>query len=170
MSLSDRKEELLARASSEIKDLITSLRGMMQDCVELYEKIRDKAIEEGLTVEDTKMLIGILCDKMNLNSYYKKSFIKMVYPPVRDVVDLAKKYEKTYQTKYVGPMDEVKELDVVRVTKDQIPERIMKHIMRVYQDWYEIKLVDGIPTNIRCDTEPEWAITEDYEQIALSVH
>lgn len=160
--LDEKKRALLERASARLVDSIEEILTLQVDYVVACEKVREHAQKEGFTVRETKQLIGILGDKLELSPFYKKKMSSLVYPQITDKTKLARKWNDplaALEHKEIHEADET----IIRISHDQISKKDNLHVLRVYNEFYEIKLRDGKVVNMRADTEPNWVNKEDWE-------
>lgn len=160
--LNDKKKALLERASTGLIGYIEEILTLQVDYVVACERVREKAQKEGFTVRETKQLIGILGDKVELSPFYKRKMDAIVYPQIVDKTKLVRKFNDPIAAidhRQVHEADET----IIRISHDQISKKDNLHVLRVYNEFYEIKLRDGKVVNMRADTEETWVNKEDWE-------
>ncbi len=167
--IKDKKQEVFDKANSTPKGrtlikTIEQWRGDVDRLLELQEKIQEQAKECGLSVEDTKVLAHIVCDKSAWSSYYKKRFMEVFSPKFKqpDYNKLATK--ALMHDPIPNPSDrELYEGDYeIFIPYDVLPQRTIIHMAKGNKGW-TLRIRNGKPNNAKLDTENYWSKPEDWE-------
>jgi hypothetical protein len=171
--IKDRKQEVFDKANStprgrQLIKTIEQWRNDVDKLLDLQDQIHELAKECKLSVEDTKILAHIVCDKAAWSSWYKKRFMQVFSPTIKepDYNKLATRALMTDPTRV--PSDrQLYEGDYTMKWKfSTISKSKLMAIIRMSKDEFEFRIRNGRLDNARAEGVEEWINPEDYEVLA----
>jgi hypothetical protein len=171
--IKDKKQEVFDKANSTSKGrkLIGKIelwKDSADNLLKLQDEIQELAKEAGLSVEDTRILAQIVCDKVPWSSWYKKRFMQVFSPTFKepDYEKLANKALMQDPTK--TPSDkEIYEGDYILKWKFKaVSKKMLLSIARASELEFDMLIRDGKLCNARAEGEENWIVPEDYEVLA----
>jgi len=166
----DKKQEVFDRANSTPRGrmlikTIEKWRNDVDKLLELQDEIQELAKECGLSVEDTKVLAHIVCDKSPWSSYYKKRFMQVFSPTAKepDYEKLAKKALMNNPMKSLTDKQLYEGDYILKWKFSIVSKKKLLAIIRASTDEFDIRIRNGRMDNARPEGEELWVNPEEFE-------
>lgn len=168
--IKDKKQEVFDKANSTSKGrkLIGKIEQWKNDVdgiLELQDEIQELAKECDLSVEDTRLLAIIVCDKVAWSSYYKKRFMEVFSPRFKEP-----NYDKLATKALMhDPMKALSDKEmyegdyIIKWKFSAVAKRKLLAIIRASEDEFDMRIRNGKLDNARAQGEETWVNPEEYE-------
>jgi hypothetical protein len=171
--IKDKKQEIFDKANSTSRGrmlikTIEQWKDGVDKLLDLQDKTQELAKECGLSVEDTKILAQIVCDKVPWNSWYKKRFMQVFSPTFKepDYEKLATKALMHDPTKALTDKQLYEGDYILKWKFKAVSKKMLLSIARASELEFDMLIRDGKLYNARAEGEENWIVPEDYEVLA----